>query len=223
MIKEVIKILHWLSGKVLFEAEIEYEGEVTSQFKLGLAVNVAVSSGANLDGANLDGANLDGANLRGAYLRGAYLRGAYLRGAYLDGAYLDGANLDGANLRGANLDGANLRGAYLDGAYLRGAYLRGANLGGGITISKTPLQILGLTWPVTIFDQHMRIGCQFHSLHDWENFDDYTIRSMSPGTSLPFWQTNKDVILCLARAHGRSFEPFVAPEPETAPTEAQEA
>ena len=39
-----------------------------------------------------------GADLRGAYLRGAYLHGAYLRGAYLRGAYLRGADLRGAKL-----------------------------------------------------------------------------------------------------------------------------
>jgi len=93
--------------------------------KLGLAVRVGYSSGADLRGANLGGAYLGG-----AYLRGAYLSGAYLRGANLGGVDLSGANLRGANLRGAYLGGAYLGGAYLRGANLRGAYLSGANLGG---------------------------------------------------------------------------------------------
>ena len=59
-----------------------------------------------------------GADLRGAYLRGAYLHGAYLRGAYLHGAYLHGANLGGADLGGAYLRGADLGGADLHGAKL---------------------------------------------------------------------------------------------------------
>jgi len=93
-----------------------------------------------------------------------------LDGASLDGASLVGANLDGASLDGANLDGANLVGANLVGASLDGASLVGAKIRNGITITKPPIQILGLTWPVTIWDAHMRIGCEFHSHDQWAAF-----------------------------------------------------
>ena len=103
----------------------------------------------------------------GADLRGAYLGGANLRGAYLGGADLGGADLRGADLRGADLGGADLRGADLGGADLGGAKIRD-----GITASKAPIQIAGLCWPVIIWDQHMQIGCEFHSHEEWRNFDD---------------------------------------------------
>jgi hypothetical protein len=110
---------HW-SGAVVFTAEIECADDAPASIKLGLAVRVAVKSGAYLSGANLSGANLSG----------AYLSGANLSWAYLIGADLSGANLIGANLSGANLSGANLSGAYLIGAYLSGANLIGADLSG---------------------------------------------------------------------------------------------
>ena len=106
----------------------------------------------------------------------------------------------------------------LRGAYLGGANLSGANLsdkfGNKITLQKTPLQLLGLTWDVLIFDQHMKIGCQFHSLHEWEAFSDREIIAMDGRNAKEFWDTNKEAIFALCRANGRSFEPFV-PQPET--------
>ncbi len=55
---------------------------------------------------------------------------------------------------------------------LRGAYLRGAKIRDGITVSKAPIQVRGLCWPVIIWDQHMHIGCEFHLHEEWRNFDD---------------------------------------------------
>src|SRR5258705_316842 len=38
--------------------------------------------------------------------------------------------------------------------------------------SKTPICLSGLNWHVTITDNHIRIGCQFHTIVDWEKFED---------------------------------------------------
>jgi hypothetical protein len=130
--------------------------------------------GADLHGADLGGAYLGGADLRGAYLGGADLHGADLRGADLHGAYLHGAYLGGADLRGADLRGAYLRGADLRGADLRGADLRGAKITDNITVMQSPICIEGLEWFVTIWDNHMQIGCEFHSHDEWIGFDDAT-------------------------------------------------
>ena len=120
--------------------------------------------------------------------------------------------LEAATKAGANLAGANLAGAYLADAYLAGAYLAGANLAGakwrnGITISRAPLQLFGLHWPVYILDQHMQIGCELHSLADWATFDDERIVLMDGREALRFWRAHKDALLALARSDGRSFEP----------------
>ena len=55
------------SGAPQFEAEIECEENASTSIKLGLAVKLAVKSGADLSGAYLSGAYLSGADLSGAY------------------------------------------------------------------------------------------------------------------------------------------------------------
>lgn len=57
------------SGSVIFTAEIECAADAPHSVKLGLAVRVAIKSGANLAGADLEGANLTGANLSDEQLR----------------------------------------------------------------------------------------------------------------------------------------------------------
>jgi hypothetical protein len=135
------KILNRFTGKVLFEVEAK---------SLKVAVEIAVSRGADLWRADLWRADLRGADLREAYLRGADLRGADLRGADLwradlwradlREAYLRGADLRGADLWGADLRGADLREAYLKGADLRGADLWGADLRGADSLNQPEIK-----------------------------------------------------------------------------------
>ena len=182
-----ISILNRFSASVVFEADIENN-------TVKLTLELALKSNANLCGSNLDGANLRGANLRGANLDGANLRGANLYGANLYGA-----NLDGANLYGSNLDGANLRGANLRGANLYGADLDGEKL------TKTPLQLNNLKWFVLISDSYLRIGCQRHSISDWEKFKDSEIEKMGSG-ALDFCKKWKNSILTICKAHSETEE-----------------
>ena len=114
-------------------------------------------------------------------------------------ANLDGANLDGANLDGANLAGANLARAYLAHAYLAGANLDGANLDGEI-LTKAPISILNLTWPVLITEGFMRIGCQRHSHEEWKSFDDGAIQSMEDRAT-EFWAQWKLPLLAMCDTH----------------------
>ena len=118
------------TGEVQFTAEIEADETVSFRCKIGLAVKLARTNGANLRGADLCGADLCGANLCDANLYGADLCGANLCDANLYGANLCDADLCGANLRGANLRGADLCGANLCDANLYGANLCDADLCG---------------------------------------------------------------------------------------------
>ena len=163
-----------------FEIKHRWNGKILFNLEcksLRLCVEAAVNTGADLTGADLTG---------------AYLKGAYLKGAYLTGA----------DLTGADLTGADLTGAYLTGAYLKGAYLTGAD-GEKIKIQKTPIQILGLYWDIFIFDSHMKIGCEFHAIKKWENFNDDEIQEMD-GNALKFWQKNKEMLLdvCVSQQRG---------------------
>ena len=181
------EIKHHFTSDVLFTAELEarFEKEPSS-VQLGAAVKLAVKAKADLRGADLGGAYLGGADLRDADLRDAYLRGAYLGGA--------------------DLRGADLRDAYLGGADLRDADLRGADLGGAkwtdeITLTKAPLQLLGLRWQVYILESHMQIGCEIHSHADWVGFDDRRILKMEGREALEFWRQHKDALLALCKVH----------------------
>ena len=108
------------------------------------------------------------------------------------------ANLARANLAWANLARASLYGANLDGASLYGANLDGAKFGDGVTAARGIRQVLGLRWPVTIFDNHMRIGCQLHSLADWAAFTKRDIVEMDGTDALLFWRRHKAMLLALA-------------------------
>jgi hypothetical protein len=185
-----VQIKHRWNGSVLFAADIP------DNTPSGLETRVALEK-ATEAGANLTGANLTGANFADAYLAGAYLADAYLAGANLTGADLTGANLTGANLTGANLTGANLT---------------GTKWRNGIVIAKQPLQVYGLRWVVTILDAHMQIGCELHSLADWQTFNDARICAMDGRDALRFWRDHKDALLSLALSAGRSFEPVTADE-----------
>ena len=68
--------------------------------------------------------------------------------------------------------------------------------------TKTPIQIGGLTWGVTVADSSMVIGCQHHALDVWWRFDDATIDAMD-SRALDFWRTYKAAIFELIRANGR--------------------
>ena len=114
------------TGVVQVTTEIECDESESYSVKLGLAVQGAIKSGANLYGANLVSAHLSGADLNGANLASANLASADL----------NDANLNGANLNGANLYGAYLAGANLASAYLNGANLASANLGGLTLIAR---------------------------------------------------------------------------------------
>ena len=104
MATETFNILNRRTGVDLLAARIECEPDAPTNIKLGLAVRVAVKSGADLRHADLRRANL-----RDADLSGADLRRANLRDTNLSGANLRDVDLSGADLRHADLIGANLR------------------------------------------------------------------------------------------------------------------
>ncbi|AGQ31631.1 hypothetical protein M495_14555 [Serratia liquefaciens ATCC 27592] len=132
--------------------------------------------------ANLRDANLCGANLRGANLRGANLCGANLCGADLCGANLRDANLCGANLRDADLCGADLCGANLRDANLCGANLRDANLPDHTFV------IMGEPYFLQISNgEHVRAGCQNHTVEQWRNFTKREIAEMDGKKALKFY------------------------------------
>ena len=84
---------------------------------------------------------------------------------------------------------ANLYGADLSGADLSGEFL-----------TKAPITILNLAWPVLITDHKMIIGCQRHTHDEWREFDVDTISKMHPD-ALPFWDKWAKPLLALCDTH----------------------
>jgi len=139
--------------------------------------------------ANLRRADLRGANLSGADLRWADLRWADLRGANLRRADLSGADLRWADLRWADLSGADLSGANLSGADLRWADLSGADL----------IVFQAGLWTAFIQPTHIRIGCQYHAVDQWNGFSDEDISRMHKN-ALDYWKKNKAIIMSIAES-----------------------
>ena len=132
-------------------------------------------------------------NLSHADLRHADLRGADFSGADFGDADLRGADLRGANLRDADFSGADFSDADFSGADLRHADLRGADLrGADLIVLQMDL------WTAYITTNHIRIGCQSHTLSKWENFTDADILDMHP-RALEYWHKNKEVIISLCK------------------------
>ena len=102
-----------------------------------------------------------------------------------------------ANLSGANLSGANLSRADLSGADLYGADLYGEKL------TKNPIQLLGLKWPILITEVHIKIGCEVHKAAEWEKFKDSRITLMD-SSALEWWNNHKKLILNLHKLHAGS-------------------
>lgn len=109
------------------------------------------------------------------------------------------ANLFGANLSWANLSGANLSRADLPRADLSGANLSGADLYGA-KLDKTPIQILGLLWPIMITKLYIKIGCEIHNADEWDSFKDSRIKLMGE-KALDWWKCYKPIIMDLHKKH----------------------
>ena len=206
---KVFEIKHRFTEKILFRAETE---SLKSCLEAGIGMGANLRS-ANLRSANLRdsdlrysnlrsvdlrdsdlrSANLIGADLRSANLRYADLRDSDLRSANLIGADLRSANLIGADLRSANLRYADLIGADLRGVDLRDAYIQDSS-SETIKIKETPLQILGMSWDIIVFDSHMKIGCEFHSIKDWSEYDDERIERMH-NEAKEWWGNHKKMIM----------------------------
>ena len=121
--------------------------------------------------------------------------------AVKSGCDLREIDLSGSDLRESDLRGCDLRGCDLSGSDLRGSDLNGAKITNNTKITKAPIQIFGFTWPVTIWDQHMQIGCEFHSHKKWRNFTDGDWISMGGKDALKMKNTQFPAIIAICDAH----------------------
>jgi uncharacterized protein YjbI with pentapeptide repeats len=166
-----------------FEIKSRWNSE-TVLFTCELTAEVAAQSYSLQLGFAIKAAVEARANLAGANLEGANLEGAYLEGAYLEGAYLARADLAGANLARADLAGASLFDE---------------------KVSKPVTQLLTEIWPVIIGETKIKIGCQLHTITEWQAFSDEQIAEMS-SSALDWWKIWKTPIMEICKATGKLTE-----------------
>jgi hypothetical protein len=80
-----------------------------------------------------------------------------------------------------------------------------AQVSGDARVSKTPINILGLRWAVTISDHHIQVGCELHLKAEWATFEEERIAHMD-GEALEFWNEHRGTILKLAGVWSKSYE-----------------
>ena len=65
----------------------------------------------------------------------------------------------------------------------------------------TPICVTGLTYPVTVTDHHMRIGCEFHLISEWREFDGRRIAQMDGLSAARFWRDHRTALLAICDAN----------------------
>ena len=65
----------------------------------------------------------------------------------------------------------------------------------------SPIVITGLNYIVTITDKHIKIGCEFHLINEWQDFSDKDILKMYGKSALTFWREHKSAVLSIAAIH----------------------
>lgn len=187
---KTINIKHRRTGDILFEGVFD---------NLRHCVEQAVIEGVCLDGADFSHSNLVNANLDDASLRQACFTGANLMGANLSDACLDNADFTNANLQAACLCFSSLRYCNFTGCLFGATDIAGADLSHSLfstlsafslnfrdakamahclyqdadtylcPISKPPIAIQGLTYPVILMDTHIKVGKTLKPYKDWLN------------------------------------------------------
>ncbi len=156
--------------------------------RLPFCLEAAINENVTLDGIDLRGVNLSGANLDGARMRGANFGNANLTGANLSECDLQGANFSGAALYNAclcesDLSGCNFSYAHFGATDIRDSVLQGCRFAGlsaftldwtsaqdiqnmtyetpdgqAHSLSRPPVTIKGLSYPVSFLDEVIMIG-----------------------------------------------------------------
>lgn len=174
-----IRIARWDDGKTLYAGAFP---------DMKSALEQAVTDGVMLDGADLRHANLVNAALDDAVMRGARFDGANLMGANMSEGVFNGAVFAGAGLQNACLCCSSLAGCDFMDAQFGATDIAGADIsncrfstlsaltlnfrdvrlldgcvfadpgGAACPFSRPPVAILGLDYPVAVFDRHLKIG-----------------------------------------------------------------
>lgn len=169
-------------------------------------------SGAEFDGSALSGANFERADLYGAFMRRTDLSRANFSRAYMCGldcsssdftdAILDEAYLFGTNLSKCKLINTKMNKTHIIEVDFTGAEIKA--LWNGVPLSRVPIVITGLGYPIKITDSWMEIGCQGNTVEWFQDspLSDREIAALEGTKSARFWKKHKNWILDLIKASG---------------------
>jgi hypothetical protein len=74
-----------------------------------------------------------------------------------------------------------------------------ARVSGNAWVYGSPINIIGLTYNITIYCQFIQIGCELHTFEAWSKFTNKEILAMDGKGALKFWNSHKDMILKLSK------------------------
>ena len=68
-------------------------------------------------------------------------------------------------------------------------------------VKQNVINLIGLKYNITIYENYMQIGCELHTIKDWYSYSDKKILSMEGRRGLKFWHKYKEMlkILCEER------------------------
>ena len=127
------------------------------------------------------------------------LRGSNLRESDLSWSDLSRSDLRESDLSGSNLIGSDLSWSNLSGSNLCRSDLRWSNLRESVLDNTRTCRIQGQPWEIIVYPESLAIGCERHTLEEWECFSDERIDKMDEG-ALIWWRIWKDAILSCAHA-----------------------
>ena len=80
-----------------------------------------------------------------------------------------------------------------------GANLTGAKIFNNLTLNRTPLQILGLVYPVLITETHLLVSCQAFTFEEWEAMTDADYTKFEPVNGAKFAREWRDKLIAIGR------------------------
>ena len=134
-------------------------------------------SDSDLSGSNLSDSDLSGSNLSNSDLRRSDLRWSNLSDNNLRWSNLSNSDLRWSNLSNSDLGYSNLRGSDLENTHVSRLY--------------------GHPWEITVYPESLAIGCERHTIEEWERFTEKEI-GMMDRQALAWWAKWQDSILSYA-------------------------
>ncbi|MDD3443182.1 MAG: pentapeptide repeat-containing protein [Sulfurimonas denitrificans] len=192
-------IKRWDTKEVIFELECSsWEELLKGALKAKISFYRADFSYSNFSYSNFSDSDFRGSNFRGSNFGYSDFRGSNFRGSNFRGS-----NFRGSNFRGSDFSDSDFSDSDFGDSDFRGSNFRGSNFrGSNFSDSKHQYKIgnmrewksMQLDTYMIVFNEHtLAIGCQQHTIKEWQEFTDDTISKMDTNALL-WWTKWKELI-----------------------------